>query len=191
MKNTRWRQGEVKIMLALLFSVGGWSQDLPIPQRGRLSFAMPPPWKEVHRQSGGSQPPQMFFERTGNPRGQVELSVLWSPKEDPGATSEDRIRKLVLAGQRAIKENTLEKELPLQPIRGKQGTGFYYAATDKTYKAPQGPPTPGEFPILIHGELGLGTVILSFTIFSDKKGDKAVQEALMALSLATLQSSSK
>lgn len=37
-----------------------------------------------------------------------------------------------------------------------------------------------------YGELGLGTVVVSFTIFSDGKDDVAVQEALAAIRGATL-----
>ena len=161
--------------------------DLPIPDRGTLKLQMPPIWKEASRSTPPGSPPSLILERSGNPRGTLEITVIWSPKNDPDFTKEESLRSFTLAGQSAIRETTVEKELPLQSIRGLQGQGFYYTATDKTYIKPVGKPTPGEYSILTHGELGLGSVVLSFTIFSDAKDDMAVREALKALGSAGVQ----
>ena len=173
------------IIIALV-TEGLWGQDLPIPPRGIYHLVPPPSWKEQNHQTPKDLPPSISLERVGALRGSLELTVIWHPKNDPAFTRPDNIRALVIAGQSAIRANAVEKEFPLQPIQGTAGQGFYYVATDRTYKLPaSGIPVPGEYPVLTHGELGLGTVVVSFTIFSDGKDDVAVKEALAAIRGAT------
>ncbi len=163
------------------------AQDLPIPGRGTVSLTLPAGWKEVQRLTPKDLPPTLLFERAGTPRGSLQVTVLWSPRNEPDFTSPEKLRGFCLAGQDAFKGQTVESELPLKPLAGGQGTGFYYEATDKTYQAPAGQPLPGEFPILTHGELGLDRLMLSFTIMSDAKGDPAVADALAAIQKAAFR----
>ncbi|NWJ41358.1 MAG: hypothetical protein HXX12_10345 [Geothrix sp.] len=163
------------------------AQELPIPGRGTVSLVLPSEWKEVQRLTPKDLPPTLAFERAGTPRGSLQVTVLWSPRNEPDFTLPERLRGFCLAGQNAFKGQTVEQELPLKTLTGSQGAGFFYEATDKAYRAPAGPPPPGEFPILTHGELGLGRLMLSFTIMSDAKGDPAVAEALAAIQKAVFR----
>lgn len=164
-----------------------FADDLPIPGRGTLTFNLPSAWREVRRITPKDLPPTIEFERGGSPRGSFQMTVLWSPKNDPSFTSSEKIREICLAGQAALKGGTVEQELPLHPLKGAQGAGFFYEATDRSYKAPAGNPPPGEFPVLTHGELGVGQLIMGFTIMSDAKGDPAVNEAMASVQKAVHQ----
>jgi len=178
--------GRPGILSACLSAAAG-AQDLPVPGYGKISLQIPSPWMELSRQTPAGRPPFLALEHMGNPRGSLEMTVLWSPKKDPAFARENAIRIRLMAGQKLIRNQTMERFLPLQPIQGTAGQGFFYVATDRTYKLPaSGVHVPGEYPILTHGELGLGTVVVSFTIFSDAKDDAAVKEALEALRGATL-----
>jgi len=184
-KRVSWVVRASLVLVSL--AVPTWSQSLPIPDRGALRLVMPPEWKEVQRDTPSNLPPTLSLARTGTQRGSLQVTVFWSPKNEPEFVSLPQIRAFCLRGQTTIKGSTIEQELPLQTLTGNQGAGFFYDATDKDYKAPQGDPLPGEFPILTHGELGLGEFLLSFTIMSDAKQDAAVKEALAALQSAVVQ----
>ncbi len=172
--------------LCLLLPRMAAGQGLPVAGHGSLSIVLPAPWKEVQRHLPKDLPPTVEFERAGSPRGTLQVTALWSPKQDPAFTSPEKIRGLCLAEQQAFRDQAVEREFPLRPLAGTRGAGFFYEATDRTYRQPAGGPTPGEFPVLTHGELGLGSLILSFTILSDAKGDAAVAEGLAAMQRATL-----
>jgi hypothetical protein len=163
------------------------AHDLPIPGRGTFTFTLPAEWKEVRRLSPRDLPPTIELERSGSLRGSLQMTVLWSPKNAPDFTSQDKVREICLAGQVSLKGGTMEQDLPLQPLKGAQGSGFFYEATDKTYQAPAGSRPPGEYPVLTHGELGVGQLIVGFTIMSDAKADLAVREALASVQKAILQ----
>jgi hypothetical protein len=160
--------------------------NLPVPNHGILHLSPPLGWKETSRETPIGKSPFLALERSGKVRGSLELSVRWSPSSDASFFTETNIRELVIRGQRSIRENAIEQDLPLTPIRGTNGNGFYYSVTDKTYKSIPGKPTPGEYPILTHGELGVGKLVLSFSILSDVKGDEAVQEGLAIVRGMTL-----
>ena len=163
------------------------AHELPIPGRGTFTFALPAGWKEVRRISPKDLPPSIELERSGTLRGSLQMTVLWSPKNALDFTTPERVREICLAGQVALKGGTVEQELPLQPLKGAQGGGFFYEATDKSYQAPAGSRPPGEYPVLTHGELGVGQLIVGFTIMSDAKDDPAVREALAAVRSASLR----
>jgi hypothetical protein len=179
--------GCVHALTALIALAPSSGKPLPVPGRGDFTLSLPVVWKETGRQTPGLDFPSVAFERSGTTRGSLEITLVWSPKNDPAFTQPESIRALAIAGQSAVRANAVEKEFLLRPIQGRAGQGFYYVATDRTYKLPaSGVPVAGEYPILTHGELGLGTVVVSFTIFSDGKDDAAVQEALAAIRGATL-----
>ena len=173
-------------LLGVLLLLVGDPAPLAVPGRGSLSLHLPAGWKEVSRQTPRELPPSIAFERSGEPRGSLEFSVLWSPKKDPGFTSEANLRRLTLASQAVIHANAIEKGLPLVPLRGTQGQGFYFVATDRTYVKPKGAPVQGEYPVLTQGVLGVRNGVVNFTILSDSKDDVAVREALAALRRATI-----
>jgi hypothetical protein len=159
------------------------ADQFPIADKGILRFALPQTWKEVRRKTPANLPPTFSFARSGRVRAALELTVVWSAAGDPQFNSTENLRKLALMGQAALKGGTVEDELPLKPLKGTAGQGFVYAATDKNSKG-----GPDDFPVLTHGELPAGDLVLSFTAFSESKDDVAVQEALGALQKATLGS---
>jgi hypothetical protein len=159
------------------------ADHLPIADRGLLRFALPPSWKEVGRKTPAHLPPTFSFQRSGPVRAALELTVLWSPRGDPKFTSQDNVRKMAVAGQASFKGGTVEDQLPLKELKGAAGPGFVYAATDKNPKGGS-----GDFPVLTHGELAVGNLVLSFSAFTDSKDNVAVQEAIGALQRATFVS---
>ncbi len=176
-------------VVLISFAQPAISSELPVLDRGTFILTLPPEWKEVHREAPKDLPPTIAFERSGSPRGSLQVTVMWSPKDESDFASPEKVRGFCIAGQSAIKEGSVEQDLILKPISGSQGVGFFYDATDKDYKAPQGNPLPGQFPIITHGELGIDRLMMSFTIMSDAKGDIAVNEALAALQKATIKPS--
>ena len=175
------------ILAAGLISQAEQGPVLTIPARGRLHLNLAgTDWKESSRNTPADLPPSRAFERSGEPRGSLEFSVLWSPKKDPSFTTEDNLRSLAISSQAVVRANALEKELPLLPLRGTQGQGFYFVATDRTYVKPKGAPVQGEYPVLTQGVLGVRNGVVNFTVLSDAKNDTTVREALAALRGATI-----
>ncbi|MDP2876388.1 MAG: hypothetical protein Q8O00_09410 [Holophaga sp.] len=162
------------------------SADLPVPGKGHFRIALSPPWKVLKRDAPANQPPTIHLERASHPRGELEITVLWDPKGISTTLSEDKLRDWTMKGNVAIVESSVEIDFPLTKFKGSDGTGFHFSATDKTYTRPASGPVPGDYPVITHGVMGLGSLVISFTIFSDQKNDLSVQESLAALKLSRL-----
>ncbi len=161
--------------------------ELYVPGRGTLTIPLPAVWQETHRGLSGECSVEMVFERPGPVRGSLQVTVAWSPQGDPAFSTPESVRRSCLSGRKALEGQTVEKELPLQPLGGPQAAGFYYEATDRSYRKPAGAPEPGQYPVITGGILGLGRQLLIFTIMSDAKADPAAKEALEAVRLASWQ----
>lgn len=146
--------------------------ELQVPGRGALRIALPGAWQEVP--PGDAPVPTRAFQRSGEPGGSLQVSLI--RVQDAGFTAPASIRAFALKGQGPLKGGTVEAELPLAPLSGALGRGFWYTATDRSWKAGD-----AGWPVLTHGDLGRDGILLSFTILSSAKDDAAVKEALAAV----------
>lgn len=155
------------------FKVGG---------RGTFHITLPASWKEGTHQTPPDLPPTFVFERTQAPRAKFLVSVLWSPRNDPAFGTEESLRAMIQAGRDQYGAGAVEKELPSLALKGAQGPGSYFQATDRDYR-PSG--NPEDFPVVSYGSLGSTKVVFVFSLLSMAKEDPAVREALGAIAAAT------
>ena len=94
--------------------------------------------------------------------------------------SEKRLRELETKAAERIKHQAVEKTIPLKEIRGTEGKGFYYFATDRA-------PKPGEYKYLNQGKLLVGELIVIFTILTNDGQEAVVSSALEMLKTARHQ----
>jgi hypothetical protein len=78
---------------------------------------------------------------------------------------------------------SVERVLPIQEIKGVDGRGFYFAATDRA-------PKPGEYKYLTQGMIRVGEIALAFTILTNDGEESVVQAALKILRTAAHRPSS-
>jgi hypothetical protein len=71
----------------------------------------------------------------------------------------------------------VEGVLPLQEIKGVDGRGFYFTATDRA-------PKPGEAKYLTQGIIRVGEISLAFTVLTNDGQEAVVRAALEMLRTA-------
>ena len=144
----------------------------PLGERGTLVVTAPAAWTEDVRRKE-DLPPTIFYSPAG--KQQVMMTPLWHARPDMPRFSRESVRHNVEQGLKAIREQALEKDIPIVEFKGKAGAGWYYDATDKA-------PKPGEFRYLRQGMLMLsGEVILWFTILTNERKDPALAGAMRML----------
>jgi hypothetical protein len=158
--------------------------NLPIPRHGTLSIELPTGWDEERRATTDNLPPTLEFKCLPPLRGSLQLTVMWSPKDDPSFGDEQSAKNMTLLAQKQIQPLAVETDLSLIRMKGAQGSGFYFSATDREFK-----PGPGQYPVVTSGVLGSGKILLIFTILSNAKDDQVVQMALSSISKASIASS--
>jgi len=81
-------------------------------------------------------------------------------------TEPGRLKAMVTARGRTLLPNAIEKELTVLELRRGESVGYYYVLTDKVSE-------PGAFPYRAEGAIGMGDLLLSFTLlFKDKDSDE-------------------
>jgi hypothetical protein len=157
----------VAVLAALLGVLSGAAaaqlRRYPVATHGALELQVPDGW--VGEASGGtaSAPPTVQFSAPGREFA-VLVTALWFPQGDPAAIKPERIRAAIekQAASPEISERAEEAKRPVQELRGPQANGYYFSATDKTWKAGS-----GDYRYITQGELVVGALNVTFTILSN------------------------
>ena len=143
----------------------------PIPENGTLELNVPTVWKsEVHKPQTNMPPTIIFNPPQGNDF-QVMITVMWSKIGDQAFSSREKVRALVEKNGQQLLSNAVEGKIVLQEIKGYSNSGYYFSITDKA-------PDPGEYRYMTRGSIGVGSLLLNFTILHRVKDSQIVQEAL-------------
>lgn len=157
----------VAVLTALLgtFSTAAAAQlqRYPIATQGALELQVPDGW--VGEASGGTPkaPPTIQFSAPGRDFA-VLVTVFWSSQGDPAALKPESVRAAMekQAASPEISERAEEAKRPVQELRGPQASGYYFSATDKTWKA-----GTGDYRYVTQGEVVVGTLVVTFTILTN------------------------
>jgi hypothetical protein len=178
----------VALPLALLLAVAACAtlppagRSFEIEGEGTLIVALPRSWQVEL----GDQPPAdlaiLFVAPTGE---QLLLSVFRKRTSQPEFNAGPQVREVVARAGATQLPGAVEPELKLLQLQGTSHTGYYFALTDRALVGKT--PPQDEFRVMTHGGLGVGELLLSFTLLSQERDAPAVREALAALGAATLR----
>src|SRR6266852_4027247 len=112
-----------------------------LPEHGALTLLVPDGWTSEVKQPPNRLPPTIGLK----PRSGMPFAVLVTAGWPTGAASkipdEATMRSEVAAAAKGAAAQSVEGVLPVQEIKGVDGAGFYFAATDRA-------PNPGEYKYL-------------------------------------------
>ncbi len=145
-----------------------------IPKHGTLELKVPASWKGKAHKPQENMPPTIIFDPGKGNDFQVMITVGWSKTGEKGFNSQEQVRTLVEKDGQKLLPNAVETKIMFQEIRGVDHNGYYFAVTDKA-------PDPGEYRYMTRGAIGVGDLILHFTILHRVKESQSVRDALSAL----------
>jgi hypothetical protein len=141
-------------------------RSFPVPNHGVLVLAVPPSWMDVVHQPPNDLPPTYLFSPKNGNRFELLMTVFWNMKPGENITDPGRLKEMVTARGQTLLSTAIEKELTVLELRRGETVGYYYVLTDKVYE-------PGGFPYRAQGAIGMGDLLLSFTLlFKDKDSDE-------------------
>ena len=148
-----------------------------LPGHGKFALSVPADWKDELRPNG-TRPPSIFLTTAKGTQPQVKLTPIWRARPEIPPFTRESVRDNVAKGIDAVREQALEKRIPLTEFKGKSGAGWYFDATDKAPKA-------GEYRYLRSGMLIVGELLLAFAILSDSREEPVMDEAMEILRSAS------
>jgi len=154
-----------------------WARSFPVPRHGNLILSVPEPWKQDIRQPPDDLPPTIMLTPRQGDEFEVRITPLWSPKNEPGFNNPQAVKRLISADLAGMLPSAVERNVPIEEIRGKQGTGYTFFMTDKA-------PKPGEYPYVMRAGIGVGDLLLSATVLCRAKDSEGIRQTIRALEAA-------
>lgn len=146
----------------------------PIPEHGTLELNVPASWKGNVHKPQENIPPTIIFDPAKGDDFQVMITVLWGQTGDQDFSSPDKVRSFVQKDGQKLLPNAVEGKIVLQEIKGANKTGYYFSITDKA-------PNPGEYRYMTRGAIGVGNLLLNFTILHRVRDSESIRHALSIL----------
>jgi hypothetical protein len=138
-----------------------------------LTLEVPYGWQDEIQRSKGDPLPTIVFRPEKLPASDILVTPIWNPQQEEGFNSAERIRKILEEGGRGALAESVEKDLNFREFKGKSGTGWYFTLTDKASHI-----KPGEYKYMTQGGIGVGHLLVMFTIFTNEEDSGYIPAAL-------------
>jgi hypothetical protein len=152
----------------------------PISGVGTLVVPLPERWTDTGDKAGS----RIYRTPSGET---LMLTILRNADGRSDFAAPARIRQALEAEGRPHVPGSVEQALEFVEIVGASNTGYYFSLTDRNLVGKE--PGPTEYRVMTQGMLGVGELLLYFTVLSQQKDTTIVREALAAMRGATLQPS--
>lgn len=170
------------LILALCIAVSavalaGSSREFALPDHGALTLTVPGGWMDKVNHPANRLPPTILLRPGAAGSGEVLITAVWPIPPVTKISDEATIRSEVAEAAKKAASQSVEGALPLQEVRGTEGRGFYFSATDRA-------PAPGEYKYLTQGIVRVGEIALAFTVLTNDGQEAVVKAALEMLRTA-------
>lgn len=150
-----------------------------VPGRGDMLLAVPAGWAQARAPGTENGPPSLSLKESSGRTFHVDVTVL-GRNADGTSIDPTRIRAFVGEAAKAAESQSVEQQLAIRDLPGAAGRGCYFRATDRA-------PAAGEWKYLTQGAVGVGNVLLGFTILTNDGQDDIAAAALEMVRQATFQ----
>lgn len=151
-------------------------EEYPIPEHGNLVMYVPDDWNATFYQpEGESFPVIIFYPLEGPQLFQLSVAVFWEQNPLQDLRAPENLRRFVEGVGQEVLERADQDELVLDEIVGHTGVGYLFDLTNSEAGE-------GEYPYLTQGALGVGNIVVVFSLFT-----KTEDEYLRKLSLKMLK----
>ena len=156
-------------------------REYTIEKKSFVALPVPEAWRQKIEQKGSAPPLTVTFSVPKDKSWEFLVSALWRPDVE-GPEFEDRFVRATVesSGMRALYES-VETKIDLKEVSGAAAKGYYFRVTDKREKLPA-----DEYKYMLQGMVGLGSVGLTFTLFSNTDDAALVEQALKIVEGATV-----
>jgi hypothetical protein len=145
-----------------------------LPGHGVLQLQAPQSWRDALHQPKDGLPPIIVFSPTEGKPFEIVITPFYPPGQGMALLTLADVRKSVEKAVEEAKSQAVEKEIPIQELKGPSVTGYYFFATDKS-------PQAGEYKYMTQGFFLAGELAPTFTILTNDGSENVIAEALSML----------
>ncbi len=152
-------------------------QAFDLPDHGTLTLFVPDGWMGEMKQPRSQSPPTITMGPRSGPKFMIFITAGWPTASAGKLPDENAIRSEVAGAAKNVAPQSADGAPSLREIKGVDGGGFYFAATDRA-------PKPGEAKYLTQGIIRVGEISLAFTVLTNDGQEAVVRSALDMLRTA-------
>lgn len=156
-------------------------KEYPIFAHGNLRLDVPSNWIDELQQPTPDSPPTISFKPASGNDFQILVAVMLNQSDDPEFNSLESIKGQVERWGMEMLSHAVESRMNIQILQGESNTGYYFSLTDEVPKLGMGK-------FVTKGGLGLGDLLIGFTIFTNTKDAKVISDALTMFKNASQKS---
>ncbi len=150
-----------------------------VPKHEALTLSIPASWRD-EISTGLYDMPTIILEPPAGESFKILISPSWGPSWKPDFNSPENIKKMYKQMGDGLLPTAEETKLTLNELHGISGNGYYYSLTDKA-------PKPGEYKYMTQGGIGIGRLLLAFTILTHTSDSILLNQCLEIFSTARQQ----
>jgi hypothetical protein len=149
------------------------ARSYSLADRGALELDVPAAWQDMVERTQGLPPVIRFSAREGA-QFEVLLTPSWALTPDRKMPGKEELRAGVQRGADSAARRSVERLIEVKELKGKQGDGYYFSATDRK-------PKRNEYKYLTQGVTAVGDLRVAFTILTNDGQELVVKDALAML----------
>ncbi len=149
-------------------------REYTIPGHGVLKLGVPESWVDDVSQPPDDRPPTITFTPTTGDSFSVLITAMWNLIQVKDFNKPPKIKQMMEQRGQDLLPTAEETKLELHGLRGPVCWGYYFSLTDKA-------PKSGEYKYLTQGSLGVGDLLISFTILTHEKESAVKKDAINML----------
>ena len=155
-------------------------QRFPIPGHGALLINIPAQWRVASKSS--MNPPAVAFNLlpASGDSYNLQMTAVWLEPAKRAEMTPEVIKDRMQATGKELLKQSVEKEVQLAELRGKQALGYYFSLSDR-----QSQNTGTDYKHIMEGTVTVGEVVLIFTFLHREPGTTAKEQALQLVREAT------
>jgi hypothetical protein len=155
-----------------------------LPDHGALALLVPAGWAAKVRQPPNRLPPTIMMRPLADAAGELIVTAVWPVGSAVKIPDEATLRSQVEEAAKNAALQSVQRRLPIREIKGVDGRGFYFTATDRA-------PKPGEYKYLAQGIIRVGGIALAFTVLTNDGQEGVVRSAIEVLRTAAQRPSTQ
>ncbi|HKD41424.1 MAG TPA: hypothetical protein VKB87_14165 [Myxococcaceae bacterium] len=147
---------------------------IPLPTAEDIVLSIPDNWKAQVRPTTSGMPHAAVIIGPTPDQLMLLISPITPQKPNVPPLTDERVRSIVQGAAASAKSSSVEQELPIVSLGLPGAIGYYFSATDRA-------PKPGEWKYLTQGSIGLGEVLITFTVLMNGDVETLRQQAIKVL----------
>ena len=165
----------IAALSALTISASALAGQLAVSLPGHGSLAMPVPdgWAATVRRVSDDLPPTVVVTAKPPNTFQMLVTPIW-PMGSGKPPRLGEIQSLVEGAAARVEPESVERSLPLRPLKGVEAAGYYFSATDPA-------PGPNGYKYMTQGALMLKELRITFTVLINGDAAEPTRQALEML----------